>query len=62
MLIIELDGAQHNESENIKQDLSRLQFLEAIGYKVLRFWNNDLDQNFEGVLETIKSALLTSPD
>ncbi len=57
MLIVELDGGHHNHESNFKQDLERQKFLEAIGYKILRFWNNDIDKNLEGVLETIKENL-----
>jgi very-short-patch-repair endonuclease len=54
-LIIEVDGGQHAESE---RDAIRDQWLRNHNYRVLRFWNNDVIQNIEGVLETIASALL----
>jgi len=54
-LIIELDGGQHNEKKDY--DSERTTFLEKAGYKVLRFWNNDVLANTEGVLQTIQSAL-----
>ena len=51
-LIIELDGGQHaNDSPE------RTQFLNAVGYRVLRFWNNEILKNLPGVLQTIASAL-----
>ena len=53
MLIIEIDGGQHNETENIKADIERTKYLESKGYKVLRFWNNDIDNNIDGVYMTI---------
>src|SRR5580700_11891417 len=53
-LIIEVDGGQHAESE---RDAIRDQWLRNHNYRVLRFWNNDVIQNIEGVLETIASAL-----
>ncbi len=53
-LIIEVDGGQHAESE---KDRIRDRSLEAAGYRVLRFWNFDVLQNQDGVLETILSAL-----
>ena len=56
-IIIELDGSQHNESENIDKDKQRTEFLENKGYKVLRFWNNEVDNNIEGVFEIIKREL-----
>jgi very-short-patch-repair endonuclease len=56
-LIVELDGGLHNEKENQLNDLERTKVLEAQGYKVLRFWNNEIDNNLEGVLETILNNL-----
>ena len=53
MLIVELDGGQHSE----EADAARTRFLEDIGYRVIRFWNNDVIENFEGVLETVVMAL-----
>jgi len=53
-LIIEADGGQHAEN---KHDTIRDQWLRNRGYRVLRFWNNDVIQNIDGVLETIASAL-----
>jgi very-short-patch-repair endonuclease len=53
-LVIELDGGQHdNQSE---RDSHRTKNLEMSGYFVLRFWNNDVLQNINGVLEEILSA------
>lgn len=48
-LIIEIDGGQHNEIANIEYDQQRTIFLEKKGYKVIRFWNNDIGKNIEGV-------------
>jgi very-short-patch-repair endonuclease len=53
-LIIEVDGGQHAESE---RDLVSDRWLRDHKYRILRFWNNDVIQNTEGVLETIASAL-----
>lgn len=52
-LIIELDGGQHNEQENIKLDDIRKRQIESLGYKVLRFWNTEVDGNLEGIIQTI---------
>jgi len=52
-LIIELDGGQHNEDKNIAYDEKRTKYLESKGFKVIRFWNNDIDNNIEGVFEVI---------
>ena len=55
-LIVELDGSQHGEVKNREKDEIRTEFLEPRGYKVLRFWNHDLIENFDGVIETIFGA------
>ena len=54
-LIIELDGGQHLEQE--QYDAERTQFLQAKGYRVMRFWNNDVLKNLNGVISTIQDAL-----
>nr|WP_121884550.1 endonuclease domain-containing protein [Sphingomonas sp. PP-F2F-G114-C0414] len=53
-LIVELDGSQHVEGQ--PHDDARTKQLEAAGYRVIRFWNNDLTSNMPGVLETILTA------
>lgn len=52
-LIIELDGGQHTE----EQDLKRSSFLENQGYRIMRFWNNDVLGNIEGVMTKIKEDI-----
>ena len=52
-LIIELDGGQHNEEHSRRADVFRTQWLEAQGYKVLRFWNDEVLQRTDVVLEEI---------
>ena len=42
MLIIEIDGGQHNQEKNKKYDINRTKFLESKGFKVIRFWNNEI--------------------
>ena len=54
-LIVELDGSQH--AVRTRQDEGRTKTLEAMGYLVLRFWNNDVMRNIEGVLEEILNTL-----
>jgi very-short-patch-repair endonuclease len=54
-LIVELDGGQHGIE--IEQDALRTKALEAAGYHVIRFWNNDVSANTEGVLEAIRLAV-----
>ena len=53
-LVIEVDGGQHAESA---ADATRDRYLIAEGYRVLRFWNNDVLGNLEGVLITIQTEL-----
>ena len=53
-LIIEADGGQHADNQ---ADESRTRFLHAEGWEVLRFWNNDVLANSEGVIETILRVL-----
>ena len=61
-LIIEIDGSQHGADPVKARDEVRTQWLEQAGYRVIRFWNNDLTKNLEGVLETIYGALYGSRD
>ena len=55
-LIIEVDGGQHASSQ-ANHDVVRDAYLREQGFRVLRFWNNDVLENFEGVLESIATAL-----
>ena len=57
-IIVELDGGQHNENENIVYDEQRTKYLESKGYKVIRFWNNEIDKNFEGVFKELQRVVL----
>ena len=54
-LVIEVDGGQH--SWRSEQDATRQSWLEANGFQVLRFWNNEVLASTDGVLETIRQAL-----
>lgn len=54
-LIIEVDGGQH--AENKEYDQYRDDFLRANGYEVIRFWNNEVLGNLDGVLEAITVKL-----
>src|SRR5512138_3676711 len=56
-LIIELDGGQHGEAEQQLRDDERTAWLKANGYLVLRYWNNEVLENMEGVLTAIADAL-----
>jgi len=57
-LVIEIDGSQHAES---KADLQRDEYLKREGFKVLRFWNNEVLNNIEGVIETVFNELKEHP-
>ena len=54
-LIVELDGGQHDQQRT--QDQLRTQRLNQHGYRVIRFWNNEVITNIEGVLQTIQQTL-----
>lgn len=56
-LIIEIDGGQHNLDENILSDQRRTEYLNSLGYKVIRFWNNDIYKNINGVLERLQEEV-----
>ena len=58
-LVIEVDGGQH--SWRATADLKRTKWFEARGYRVLRFWNNDVLSNIEGVLAVIEGSLHSPP-
>jgi very-short-patch-repair endonuclease len=58
-LIIELDGSQH--MDQVSYDNQRTEKLEQMGYRVLRFWNNEIFSELDGILETIRTALIQSP-
>ena len=55
-IIIEVDGGQHSEN---KKDKLRDRWLKEQKYEVLRFWDNEVFINVEGVLEVIKEKILS---
>ena len=55
-LVIELDGGQH--AEQAAYDARRTEDLRMAGYRVIRFWNNEVLGNMDGVLEALRLALL----
>jgi very-short-patch-repair endonuclease len=57
-LVVELDGGQHAESP---EDRHRDRTLCALGYRVIRIWNNDVIENLDGVLRRLLSELEKSP-
>jgi very-short-patch-repair endonuclease len=53
-LIVELDGGQHADRT---QDMQRDAELRALGYRLIRFWNNEVIDNLDGVLQSLLSEL-----
>lgn len=58
-LVIEADGGQHGEDAAL-HDQRRTAWLGARGYRVLRFWNNDILANIDGVVEVIRNEIAPS--
>jgi very-short-patch-repair endonuclease len=58
-IVIEIDGGQHSVGKD--RDEERDNWLGVQGFKVLRFWNNEIIQNIEGVLEVIRDHCLFHP-
>jgi very-short-patch-repair endonuclease len=56
-LVIELDGWQHKEEPQERYDKERNKFLEKIGFRVLRFWNNEINSNLNGVILKIEENI-----
>ena len=54
-LVIELDGSQH--VEQAEYDIERTKYLESQGYTVIRFWNNQVENNIQRVIRAIELAL-----
>jgi very-short-patch-repair endonuclease len=48
-------------ADGVRSDQARDAFLQSQGFRVLRFWNSDIDANLEGVMESILGALRQSP-
>ncbi len=56
-LVVEVDGSGHMQSDALVRDDVRTRYLEAQGYRILRFWNTDVLTNTEGVTTIIAQAL-----
>ncbi len=52
-IIIELDGSQHYEDKGIKEDIKRDYYFNELGLQVLRYSNDEINNNFDGVCEDI---------
>jgi len=57
-LVVELDGGQHSDAA----DADRTRAIERFGYRVIRFWNNEVLENTEGVLAIIRHELMLGLD
>ncbi len=58
-IIIEIDGSQH--ANQVVYDDERTKYLQSFGYTVLRFWNNEISNKFEDVLQTIWNVCIPLP-
>jgi very-short-patch-repair endonuclease len=56
-LVVEVDGSQHGEPDRSAKDSQRTAFLNANGYRVVRFWNNEVLKETRSVMEAIYAAL-----
>ena len=60
-LVVEIDGGQHGFHVHATADAACDSRLQELGFKVLRFWNAEVDRNFDGVLTTILAEHQESP-
>jgi very-short-patch-repair endonuclease len=56
-LIVEIDGSQHGKEPQQSYDRNRDALLMSKDYRILRFWNSDIDADIDGVMDTIVAAL-----
>ncbi|MFB6284966.1 MAG: endonuclease domain-containing protein [Candidatus Bipolaricaulia bacterium] len=56
-LIIEVDGGQHNDANVKHRDQARTDWLESNGYRVVRFWNHEVLENEDAVIEQIRQVV-----
>lgn len=61
-LIIEVDGSQHFQAEQLEYDRMRDDFLTGLGFKILRFSNLEVLRNIEGVIEVIEKSVRNPPE
>ena|ERR1700688_4178499 len=59
-LVIEVDGSQHADPEHVNTDEARTAWFRSQGYRVIRFWNNDITETIEGVLKALSIELYGS--
>lgn len=60
-IVIEIDGGQHNNTNDIEYDNKRTKYLSEKGYKVIRFWNNEIDDNIDGIYEKLLEIIVSKP-
>jgi ATP-dependent helicase HrpA/adenine-specific DNA-methyltransferase len=60
-LIVEVDGGQHGLEPEATKDAARTQWLESQGYRVVRYWNNEVLGNLDGVVINIEQLLTPTP-
>ncbi len=60
-IVVEIDGAQHAVEKEREKDIERDSWFTKQGFRVLRFWNNEVIQQTEGVLEVIKNTCFFHP-
>jgi very-short-patch-repair endonuclease len=58
-VVIEIDGGQHGLPEGMRSDDERDRFLQSRNFRVMRYWNSDVDRNLRGVMEDILCQLNT---
>ena len=59
-LVVELDGDTHGNDERERLDAIRTESIERAGYRVIRFWNDQVFNNADGIIEEISNALRTA--
>ena len=60
-IIIELDGSQHITGVQQQSDIIRDKYLTSEGFKVLRFWNNEIEKNISGIIQEIENCIILCP-
>lgn len=60
-LVVEVDGGQHGDDEQMEHDLRRTAWLKSENFSVLRFWNLDVLKNIDGVVDAIEAAVRGTP-
>ena len=58
MLIVEVDGSQHGEADQLLRDRERTAYLKSLGYEIIRVWNAEVNSNLFGVIATIHTTAI----